>query len=110
MSPLLKYTTHCLTVLTSIVGECQWVRYFQHGGIQSHTFASYVFPCQMSFGQTAPLLPSVTQQQHVMESWWEDSTSTTIPPLSASDVVDQHNKKKKKKKKKKKTIHLRRNF
>ena len=41
--------------------------------------------------QTAPLLPSVTQQQNVMECWWEGSTSTAIPPPSASDVMGQHN-------------------
>jgi len=33
------------------------------------------------------LLPSVIQQQHVMEYWWEGSTSTAIPPTSTSDVV-----------------------
>ena len=38
------------------------------------------------------LLPSVTQQQHVMEYWWEGSASTAIPPTSASDAVGQHNK------------------
>jgi len=42
--------------------------------------------------QNAPLLPSVTQQQHVMKSWWEASASTAVPPTSASDVVGQpHN-------------------
>ena len=40
----------------------------------------------------APLLPSVTQEQHVTESRWEVSTSTAIPPTSASDVLGQHNK------------------
>jgi len=46
----------------------------------------------MLFCQTAPLLPSVTQQQNAMEYWWEDSTSIAIPPTSTSDVVVQHNK------------------
>ena len=37
--------------------------------------------------QTAPLLPSVTRQQHGTGYWWEGSTSTAVPPPSASDVV-----------------------
>ena len=41
-------------------------------------------------GQTAPLLPSVSQQQHVTEYWWEGSTSMAIP-TSVSDGVGQHN-------------------
>ena len=41
--------------------------------------------------QTAPLLPSVTQQQNTMRYWWEGSTSTAITPTSVTDVVDQHN-------------------
>ena len=44
------------------------------------------------FCQTAPLLPSVTRQQHVMEYWWEGSTSTAIPPVSTSDLMGQHGK------------------
>jgi len=62
-----------------------------HRGFQWHTFASSIFPCQTPFCQTAPLLPSVTQQQHVMEYWWEGSASTAVPPPSASVVVGQHN-------------------
>ena len=53
-----------------------------------HTFTSHALPCQMPFGQTAPLLPSVTQQQNITEYWWEGSASTAIPPTS----VGQHNK------------------
>ena len=34
--------------------------------------------------QSAPLLPSVTGQQHVVEYWWEGSTPTGIPPTSTS--------------------------
>lgn len=37
---------------------------------------------------TAPLLPSVTQQQNLMEG----STTTALPPASTSDIVGQHNK------------------
>lgn len=39
----------------------------------------------------APLLPSVSQQQHVAGCWWESSASTVIPPASASDVLGQQN-------------------
>jgi len=72
---------------------------FQHSHHHyTHIFASnkqqpsYMLPRQMPFCQTAPVLPSVTQQQHVMEYWWENSTSTAIPPPSASAVTGQHNK------------------
>ena len=61
-------------------------------GCQFHTFASYALSCQMPICRTVPLLPSVTQQQHIAEYWWEDSTSTAIPPSSASEVVGSHNK------------------
>mgnify|MGYP001852870604 CR=1 FL=1 len=84
LSPLLKSTTHCLTVLTSTV--------FPHGGIQWHTFASYALPCQSSFCQTAPLPPSVTWQQSVIGYWWEASASTAGLPTSASDVVGWYHK------------------
>jgi len=70
----------------------QWVPLLPHGGTQSHTFASCTFPSQMPFCQTAPLLLSVTWQQHVTEYWWKGSTCTAIPPASASVVMGQHNK------------------
>jgi len=41
----------------------------------------------MPFYQTAPLLPSVTRQQHTVEYWQEGSTSTAIPPASAYDIA-----------------------
>ena len=62
--------------------------FFLHG-ISSHTFAPYALPCQMPFYRTAPLLPSVTQQQNTMGYWWKGSTSTAT---SASDTVSQHKK------------------
>lgn len=68
----------------------QWVPLLPHGGIQCHPFASYVLPHQMPSYQTAPLLPCVTWQQHVMQYQWEGSTSAGIPPISASDIVGQH--------------------
>jgi len=71
------------------------VPFFLHGGIQLHTFASYTLPCQTSFCQTALLLPSVTQQQNVMEYWWKGSTSAVTPPTYTSDSMGQYLKKKK---------------
>ena len=76
------------------INECQsqWMPFFPRGGNQWHTFTSSTLSCQMPLYQTAPLLPSVTWQQDVMEYWQEGSTSTVIPLTSASDVVGQKNK------------------
>ena len=74
------------------IDECQWAQCFLHEGNQSPPFAPYTLPCQMPLRQSVPLLPSVAQQQNVMEYGWEGSTSTAISPPSASDVVSQHNK------------------
>ena len=74
------------------VNEYQWAPFFPYGGVQTQTFATYVFSCQTSLCQTAPLLPSVTQQQNVMGYWQEGSTFTAIPPTSTSDVMGQHHK------------------
>ena len=49
-------------------------------------------PCQTPFCQTAPLLPSVTQRQNIMEYCQEGLTSIAISPTSSSGVVDWHNK------------------
>ena len=65
---------------------------FLHGGIELHTFASYALPCQTPCCQSAPLLPSVVQQQNVPEYREAGSASTAIPPTSASDVMDKNNK------------------
>jgi len=97
---LLKHTTYWLTILTSTVwspekfsvSECQSVPFFPHGRIWWDIFSSSALLWQLPFCQTATLLPSVTQQQSVMEYWWESSTSTTVPPTSTSDVAVQHNK------------------
>ena len=78
LSPLLKtpltisLCSHPLFGLhqhSSSVNECQWVPFVPRGGIQWHTFASYALPCQTPFCHAAPLLPSLTQQQHVMKYW-----------------------------------------
>jgi len=74
------------------VDEHHWMQFFPHEGIQLHTFASYAFPCQMPFCQTARLLLSVAWQQNLTEYWWEGSTPTATSPTSASDIVRQHNK------------------
>ena len=95
LSPLLKYTIHCLTVRTSAglykhsasMNECQWVQFFPHGGIQLPTFASYTLPCQIPFCQTAPLLPFVAQQQNMMRYWWELSLYCHITDTHLCVVV-----------------------
>ena len=61
--------------------------FFPHRGIQFHAIALYVSSCQKPFCQTAPLLPSVAQQQNVTEFWWKDPASTAVLPTFASDVV-----------------------
>ena len=53
--------------------------------------ASNTLPYQLPFCQTAPLLPSVTWQQYIMEYWQDGSTSTAIPPILVSDSMDQQN-------------------
>jgi len=39
-----------------------------------------------------PLLPSITQQQNVMEYWWEGSISIAVSPTSTPKVRGQHHK------------------
>jgi len=58
----------------------------------NYTFVSYALPCKTPFCQTAHLLPSVSQQQNVIEYWQEGSVSITIPPTSASENMGKHNK------------------
>jgi len=41
--------------------------FFLNGGIQFHTFASYTLLCWIPLCQSAPLLPSVTGQQNMVE-------------------------------------------
>jgi len=70
--------------------ECQQALFFPPGGIQRHPFASYTFPYQTPFCHAAPLLPSVTWQQNIMECWWEGSASTSVSSTFTSDIVGQH--------------------
>jgi len=90
----LRIHIHCLVSgsLQASINECQWVPFFLHGGTWFHPFASYMLSRQTPFCQTAPLLPSVAQQQHVTEYWWECSNSITISQPPTYDVVGQHNK------------------
>ena len=82
----------CLHKRSRRVNECQGVQFFfPHGGVQWHTFAPSLLPCQIPLSQTAPLLPPVTWHQNVREYWWEDSASAAILTF-ASDIVGQHNK------------------
>ena len=67
--------------------------YFPHGG--GLTFILYPLPHQTPLCQTAPVLPSVTQQQNVTGHWWEGSAPTATPPTATSDVVGQHHKNRK---------------
>jgi len=72
---------------------CHWVPFFPRGGIQSHPFAPSALPPSATICQTAPLLPSVIQLQHVMGYWWEGSASASaILPTSTSDAGGQHHK------------------
>ena len=50
------------------------------------------FHVRYHFVRLPPLLPSVTQQQHITEYWWEDSAFTNISRTFISYVVGQHNK------------------
>jgi len=90
-----------LTVLTSTVwspsmfNKCQWMSVSAIFSTWRNSMTHLCFIrtlCQMPFFQTAPPLPSVTQQENVMKYSWEGSISAALPPTSTSDVVSQHNK------------------
>ena len=66
----------------------QWVLFCPYERVQWHASAPSILLCQTPFCQTAPLLPSATRQQNIMEYWWEGSTPTAVPPT----VALQHNK------------------
>jgi len=84
LSPLLECTTHPslsshplfgLQKRSASTDECQWVPFFSSW---TEEFIDIpLLPCQMPLRQTAPLLPSVTWQQHIMRYWC--SISTTVP-------------------------------
>ena len=79
-------------IIQQVSVNVKQLSFFPHEGIHLHPFVSYTLSCQTPFCQTAPLLPSVAQQQNVMKYFQEGSTSTAIPPTSASDIVGRHNK------------------
>ena len=87
---------HCAHIHSVVFINIQQTSMNVNGCNSSHMeeFSSqplpHALPCQTPFCQTAPLLPPVTWQQHVMGYWWEGSTSTAIAPTSASDIVGQH--------------------
>jgi len=89
MASLCSHPLFCLFQCSAqqSISRYQWVPLFLHGRIEFHTFASYTLPCQTPFHQTAPLLPSVTQKQHVMEYLREASASSVIPGISSSNVM-----------------------
>jgi len=53
---------HCLVSINAQHAsmDVSGCHFFLQGEIQWHTFVSYALPCQMTFCQTVPLLPSVT--------------------------------------------------
>ena len=83
---------HCLisTNIQQVSMNVNGCNFFPHGGIPFQTLASYALPSQIPFSQTATLLPSVAQQQYVMEHCQEGLASTAIPPTSASDFMGHH--------------------
>ena len=70
----------CLHQCSASVNKCQWVQFFLEWKTTPLLHLHFHNRCDC---QTAPLLPSVTQQLHVMEYWQEGSTSTAILPTSA---------------------------
>jgi len=84
---IFSYKSLCFNTVTTISYAFSLVmNFFSAWRSTVPYFASYVLSCQMLFCQTAPLLPSLTQQQNVMEHWWKGLTSTAIPPTSVSDT------------------------
>ena len=77
-----KTFTKCWWMPTGVIFFCMEDFCMQICGIQFHIFAPSTLPCQTPFCQTAPLLPSVTWQQH----------GTAVPPTSTSDNLGQGNK------------------
>lgn len=70
--------------------ECHWMPFFSSWGTSVSHLCYKCSSMSDPFCQTAPLLPAVTQQQHVVEYWQEGSTFTAIPPTSAFEVMGQY--------------------
>ena len=103
LSPLLKCTTHHLTVLTptiqspSTFSKCwwmstlmkQWVPCFLHGGFSD----THLLHTHFHIRHHCVRLPLCCYlPQSVMGYWWEGLTFTAVSPTSASDNVGQAHK------------------
>jgi len=97
-SPLLKCTTHHLTVLhplfglykqSASIGECQWVHFFPHGGIRFHPFASYELPCQIR-SVRLPLCCHLSHSYNM--SWHTGGKVQPLLPFYQHDIMGQHNR------------------
>jgi len=85
---------HCAHIHSWISINIQW-ELMNGSGCHFCSKACLCFRCtsvSVPFCQSAALLSSVPQQQHVMGYCWEGSVSTAIPPPSTSDVMSQNNK------------------
>jgi len=74
--------------MSASVNECWCMEEFT---ARRHSVTHLCFICSSmsdAILSDCPLLPSVTQQQHVMECCWEGSVSSAI--TSTSDIVCQH--------------------
>ena len=97
LSPLLKRSTHHLTVLTSTVWSPS--AFSKHQGMSVGAILLHIkefsdtFLLHMHF-HIKTILPDCPSVGHrnVMECQQEDSTSTAVLPVSSSDVMGQHNK------------------
>ena len=98
---LLKLITHCLTVLTSIVGlhkysvgdNCCWQLQFFSAQRNSVTHLCHKCPSISNAIQSDCPSAAIC---HMAATWnryrWEGSTSTATLWSSASDIVEQHSK------------------
>lgn len=56
------------------------------------TLSPYTLPHQILLCQIASLLPFVSWQQNLTETWWKGSTSIDIPPTSMSNILGKYDK------------------
>ena len=96
LSPLLKHTTHCLTVLTStdwslsMFSKCQWMPFFPQWA--THLCCMHTSMSDAILSDCLSAAISHITMLNIREYWCEGATSTAIPPTSTSNVVSQHNK------------------
>ena len=89
---LCSHTLFSLNNHSAGIYECQWVPLFWMEEFSSTPLLHPHFHVRCHTLRLLPLLPSVTQQQNVMEYWQEGSASTAVPPPFVSDITGQHNK------------------